>query len=67
MPIDNALQIAGDVEELLINLNEGTSDLCCFENTHEIVTKSVLFESNEDPAAVASRLFVRLYNYYVYM
>ena len=53
------MQILSDHEELLQKLEDGTSEFCCFENTHDFLTGSVLFEENEDPVVAARHIFVR--------
>ena len=46
-----------DVEDLLKNLQDGTSDECCFDN-HNITTGSVLFETVGDAVSIAQPFFV---------
>ena len=57
-----SLQIVSDHEELLRKLDKGTSEHCCFDQ-EDIVTESVVFGSDDDPAAVARRIFVCSYTH----
>ena len=47
-----------DVEDLLRNLQEGTSDECCFD-IHNITIGNLVFETQGDTVAMAEPFFVR--------
>ena len=47
-----------DFHELLMKLNDGTSQFCCFEN-HKILTENVVFDGNSDVANATKYIFVR--------
>ena len=56
-------QVHTDVENILKNFQDGTSDECCFDN-HNVTTGSLLFESQGDTVAMAQPFFVsQLYSY----
>ena len=57
-PIYN-LQIVTDFQQLLQNLQDSRTDLCCFQN-HKIEADSAIFEDNGDPVAAATKIFVSL-------
>ena len=51
------MQVHSDVEDLLGNLQDGTSDECCFDN-HNITTGSFVFEIEGDTVATVQPFFV---------
>ena len=50
-------QVHADVVDQLRNLQDGTSDECCFDNRN-VTTGGVVFETQGDPVAVARPFFV---------
>ena len=50
-------QVHTDVEDLLRNLQDGTSDECCFDN-HNITMGSLVFETVGDTVAMVQPFFV---------
>ena len=53
-----SLQILGDVQELQVRTNEGSSELCCFDS-RDIVLETSNFD--DDPVAAAREIFVRTF------
>ena len=51
------MQVHSDVEDLLRNIKDGTSDECCFDN-HNITTGSLVFEIEGDTVATVQPFFV---------
>ena len=52
-------QFHADVDDLLRNLQDGTSDECCFDNHNvNVTTGSVLFETVGDTVAAVQPFFV---------
>ena len=47
-----------DFEELVDDLEVGTTDLCCFDNYDDITTKYVEFETTGNPVVGAEEVFV---------
>ena len=56
-------QIISHLDELMQNLGENDTKVCCFEN-HDIAMDSVVFEDNGDPVAAARKIFVSNYQLY---
>jgi hypothetical protein len=48
--------VHADVEDLLRNLQEGTSDECCFD-IHNITIGNLVFETQGDTVAMAEPFF----------